>query len=232
MTSRYFTLASIFISLSLGSLGCASSGTGSALHPDAPTTPALESGLAGDSETVGDPELVAEPEIEPEIEPDPEPEQAIEPAPAPMTPAQQCAANGDFACARRIMLEDLRSGEGNISEFWAYVDADPMLTETLYETVMPSETNSISALGGGSTVSFKYVDIADESAKAAIKPDQDLRQTMYRSEIAYYRLCQIVGCSFYTPVTRPVRWSKADFNRLYGASDSKKNAAYRSNFEH
>ena len=42
MTSRYFTLASIFISLSLGSLGCASSGTGSALHPDAPTTSALD----------------------------------------------------------------------------------------------------------------------------------------------------------------------------------------------
>lgn len=270
MTSRYFTLASIFISLSLGSLGCASSGTGSALHPDAPTTSAadhsrpdvednasgtpadqsaapsgqdidqsaattelvLESGLAGDSETVGEPQPVAEPGIEPEIEPEPDPEQAIEPAPAPMTPAQQCAANGDFACARRIMLEDLRSGVGNISEFWAYVDADPMLTETLYETVMPSETNSISALGGGSTVSFKYVDEADESAKAAIKPDQDLRQTMYRSEIAYYRLCQIVGCSFSTPVTRPVRWSKADFNRLYAASDSKKNAAYRSKFEH
>ena len=173
MTSRYFTLASIFISLSLGSLGCASSGTGSALHPDAPTTSALdhsrpeiednasgtpadqiaapsgqdidqsatttelalESGFAGDSETGGD--------------------QAIDPAPAPMTPAQQCAANGDFACARRIMLENLRSGEGNISEFWAYVDADPMLTETLYETVMPSETNSISTNALGASRAYR-----------------------------------------------------------------------------
>ena len=139
---------------------------------------------------------------------------------------------GDFAAARKLALDNLKSKKANDREFWAAVEADPLLNETLDATVKPHGTNSLSALGGGSTVSLKYQDSADESAKAAIKPDQDLRQTMYRSEIAYYRLCQILGCSFDTPVTRPVRWTKSDFNTLYNASTSKKNAGYRSKFEH
>lgn len=139
---------------------------------------------------------------------------------------------GDFAAARKVALDNLKSKKTDDRDFWAAVEADPLLNETLDATVRPHGTNSLSALGGGSTVSLKYQDSADESAKAAIKPDQDLRQTMYRSEIAYYRLCQILGCSFDTPVTRPVRWTKSDFNTLYNASTSKKNAGYRSKFEH
>ena len=139
---------------------------------------------------------------------------------------------GDFVTARRTALDNLKSKKSDDREFWVAVEADPLLNETLDESVKPHGTNSLSALGGGSTVSLKYQDSADESAKAAIKPDQDLRQTMYRSEIAYYRLCQILGCSFDTPVTRPVRWTKSDFNTLYNASTSKKNAGYRSKFEH
>ena len=139
----------------------------------------------------------------------------------------------DYASARRSALEELRLGiTNNPAKFWAVVDRDPYMTQTLDREVRPHGTNSISALGGGSTVSFKYVDTADESAKAALKPDQDLRQTMYRSEIAYYRLCQILECSFDTPVTRPVRFSSADFNTLYDASSSTKNKGYRMKFEH
>lgn len=150
-----------------------------------------------------------------------------------LTAVQKLIAAGEFKAARDLALKDLREGNArNDSEFWAAVEADPLLTRTLDEEVRPHGTNSISALGGGSTVSFKYKDSADESAKAALKPDQDLRQTMYRSGIAYYRLCQILGCSFDTPVTRPVRFSKADFNTLYNASDSSKNRGYRSKFEH
>ena len=150
-----------------------------------------------------------------------------------LTPVQKLVASGDFKAARDLALKDLREGKAkNADAFWEAVEADPLMTRTLDEEVRPHGTNSISALGGGSTVSFKYKDTEDESAKAALKPDQDLRQTMYRSGIAYYRLCQILGCSFDTPVTRPVRFSKADFNTLYNASDSSKNKGYRSKFEH
>ena len=150
-----------------------------------------------------------------------------------LTPVQKLVAAGDFKAARDLALKDLREGKAkNADAFWEAVEADPLMTRTLDEEVRPHGTNSISALGGGSTVSFKYKDSEDESAKAALKPDQDLRQTMYRSGIAYYRLCQILGCSFDTPVTRPVRFSKADFNTLYNASDSSKNRGYRSKFEH
>ena len=156
----------------------------------------------------------------------------VEPEPE-LTPIQKCLAEGDFAGARKLAMDDLIYGNGSdSSEYWSIVEQDPMLSHTLDEEVQPHGTNSISALGGGSTVSFKYNDSADESVKAALKPDQDLRQTMYRSGIAYYRLCQILGCSFDTPVTRPARFTKANFNALYNASDSSKNKGYRSKFEH
>ena len=150
-----------------------------------------------------------------------------------MTPIQKLIAEQHYAEARNLALKALREGEtSDSSEFWAAVESDPLLTQTLFSEVKPHGTNSISALGGGSTVSFKYKDSADENAKAALKPDQDLRQTMYRSGIAYYRLCQILGCSFDTPVSRPAKFSKADFNTLYNASDSSKNKGYRAKFEH
>ena len=146
-----------------------------------------------------------------------------------LTEIQKLAKNGDFAAARALALSDYKSQKtDNLNDFWTYYEADPLMTQTLDETVRPHGTNYLSALGGGSTVSFKYQDSEDESAKAAVKPDQDLRQTMYRSEIAYFRLCQVLGCSFDTPVTQPVRWSKSDFNTLYNTSDSKKNRGYLS----
>ena len=159
-----------------------------------------------------------------------QPETIVEPE---LTEIQKLAKDGNFAAARSLALENYKSGKSdNLNDFWTYFEADPLMTQTLDETVKPHGTNSLSALGGGSTVSLKYQDSEDESAKAAVKPDQDLRQTMYRSEIAYYRLCQVLGCSFDTPVTRPVRWSKADFNALYDTQNSKKNRNYSFKFEH
>lgn len=139
----------------------------------------------------------------------------------------------DYSARRKEMLQSLRDGQTtDFSDFWSAIDNDPLMTVTLYEEVIPRGTNSLSALGGGSTVSLKYEDTADETVKAAVKPDQDLRQTMYRSEIAYYRLCQIYECRYQVPVTRPVRFSKDTFDALYAASTSKKNAGYRSKFSH
>ncbi|GEM_PF-6236000 len=173
---------------------------------------------------------------EPQIPPaNPVPD-TVEAAPeAEQTPPPEINPDNqiDYAAERHAALKELRQKiTNNPSKFWSFVDQDPLMTQTLDREVRPHGTNSISALGGGSTVSFKYVDTADESAKAALKPDQDLRQTMYRSEIAYYRLCQILECSFDTPVTRPVRFSSADFNALYNASTSSKNKGYRIKFDH
>ncbi len=150
-----------------------------------------------------------------------------------LSEVQKLTTAGDHAGALKLALASYREGKTeNSSEIWEAVEANPMLMHTLYDEVKPHGTNTISALGGGSSVSFKYVDSEDEAAKAALKPDQDLRQTMYRSGIAFYRLCQIVECSFDTPVTRPVKFSKSDFNALYNASTSSKNKGYRSKFEH
>ena len=151
----------------------------------------------------------------------------------PSTPASLAAQAGDYDTARRLALEDARQNHSeDLTEFWSYVDDDPLMSHSLIDEIRPHGTNAISALGGGSTVSFKYTDSADESAKAALKPDQDLRQTMYRSGIAFYRLCQILGCHFQIPVTRHAQFSRSDFNALYSASTSPKNKAYRAKFDH
>ncbi|MBQ9816769.1 MAG: hypothetical protein IJM59_04810 [Proteobacteria bacterium] len=163
-----------------------------------------------------------------------QPQQPPEPPPElHLTEVQMLSESGNHKSARQLALKNLRSGKSkDASEFWEAIESDPLFSHTMDEEVQPHGTNAISALGGGSTVSFKYTDSADESAKAALKPDQDLRQTMYRSGIAYYRICQILGCSFDIPVTRPARFSKSNFNTLYNASGSSKNSGYRSKFEH
>lgn len=110
-----------------------------------------------------------------------QPQQPPEPPPElHLTEVQMLSESGNHKSARQLALKNLRSGKSkDASEFWEAIESDPLFSHTMDEEVQPHGTNAISALGGGSTVSFKYTDSADESAKAALKPDQDLRQTMW-----------------------------------------------------
>ncbi len=133
--------------------------------------------------------------------------------------------------ARQSVRKAADNGDTDaIALYWRALDADPLYGATFVRTIKPDGNNSLSALGGGSTVSLKYKE--GVNTLAAIKPDQDLRQTMYRSEIAYFRLCEILGCSFDVPKNVPVRFRREHFNALYAASTSTKNAGYRSKFDH
>lgn len=136
-----------------------------------------------------------------------------------------------YAEARQLVRKAADSGDAAaLADYWMAFDADPLYGASFVRTITPNGNNSLSALGGGSTVSLKYKEGTE--TLAAIKPDQDLRQTMYRSEIAYFRICEILGCSFDVPQNVPVRFKREHFNALYAASTSSKNAGYRSKFEH
>lgn len=130
------------------------------------------------------------------------------------------------AQARHYMLSARDHG---MSLYWQALEADPSYSPTIVQTLRPQSNNALSALGGGSTVTLKYK--VDGQNVAAIKPDQDLRQSMYRSEIAFYRLCEILECSFSVPENRPVRIARGDLQRLYDSS-SAKNRGYKQKFVH
>ncbi len=140
-------------------------------------------------------------------------------------------AEGRYDEARKLVRHDADKGNTRAREdYWRAFDADPRYGASFTRTVRPEGNNSLHALGGGSTVSLKYK--VNDTTIAAIKPDQDLRQTMYRSEIAFFRICEILGCAFDVPENVPVRFKKSDFNALYATNASGKNAGYRSKFEH
>ena len=85
--------------------------------------------------------------------------------------------------------------------------------------------DTIDALGGGSTLTFK-MKLNGESI-AAFKPEQMRRQSNYRSEIAAWRLCELLECDFAIPWNRPIRIEHAVFDKLYSRSKSAKNRQYR-----
>ena len=140
-------------------------------------------------------------------------------------------AEGRYSEARKLVRKEADRGDAAALEnYWRAFDADPLYGASFVRTIKPDGNNSLGALGGGSTVSLKYKE--GDTTLAAIKPDQDLRQSMYRSDIAFFRMCEILGCSFDVPQNVAVRFKQSDFNALYAASKSLKNAGYKSKFVH
>lgn len=92
-----------------------------------------------------------------------------------------------------------------------------------------NECDVIDPLGGGSTLTFKCK--LNGVKVGAIKPEQSRKQSNYRSEIAAWRLCELLECAFQIPWNRPVRIEHSVFEKLYGRSQSSSKKSYRSNFE-
>jgi len=139
---------------------------------------------------------------------------------------------GDFARtrARARELSPSLIKDPAKTYYWKAFDSDPLFGAAFVTDLRPDGKNALAALGGGSTVSFRYQ--VNDTTIAAIKPDQDLRQSMYRSGVAFFRLCEILQCSFAIPESTVVRFTRNDFNALWAASKSTKNAGYKSKFVH
>ena len=96
------------------------------------------------------------------------------------------------------------------------------------ETIVASDYDNISPLGGGSTLTFKL--IRDGVPVAAVKPLQTRLQSNYRAEIAAWRLCEFLRCDFKVPYNKEIRFENGTFNLMYAKSRSNKAEAYKKEF--
>ena len=116
--------------------------------------------------------------------------------------------------------------------------ADPEMRDLYFKTFeedkyfLPNTLNinddvsdEIAPLGGGSTLTFKIMNKGN--IVGAFKPHQTRRQSNYLSEIAAWRLCELLQCDFDIPYNRPVKIEQETFNRLYNNSKSSKKELYR-----
>ncbi len=97
------------------------------------------------------------------------------------------------------------------------------------QTVSGKDIDDISPLGGGTTLTFTFV--KDGKKIGAFKPHQKRRNSNFRSEIAAWRLCEMLQCDFRIPRNQMVRVGKNEFNRLYNLSKSSKRESYRKGFD-
>ena len=103
--------------------------------------------------------------------------------------------------------------------YYRAFNEDEMFTQNV-ETLSSAQIDEISPLGGGTTLTFKFIKNGEKVG--AFKPHQKRRNSNYRSEIAAYRLCELLQCDFDIPRNRMVRVEKKEFNKLYNRSKSSK----------
>ena len=132
-----------------------------------------------------------------------------------------------FRSFYRTMPYIVRSNPEIRALYYRSFNEDPDFT-TETETIAAPVCDEISPLGGGTTLTFKFLKNGEKIG--AFKPHQKRRNSSYRSEIASWRLNQLLQCDFYIPRNRAVRVEKQEFNRLYDLSKSPKRDSYRSGF--
>lgn len=108
--------------------------------------------------------------------------------------------------------------------FYRSFSEDPHFIQPA-QLITEADCDEIAPLGGGSTLTFKLR--KDGANIAALKPHQTRLQSNYRSEIAAWRLCELLDCAFDVPWNREVKIEKSTFYKLFERSRSSKKAEYR-----
>ncbi len=132
------------------------------------------------------------------------------------------------AAARGLVREALRSSPRDATLNKLYdktLVRDPGFAMQPRDIDLSSGVDAIKYLGGGSTVTMRFIE--DEKVTAAFKPEQTDGASDYQSEIAAWRLCEILRCDFYVPRNEPVRLEKSVFETLYSRISSDKQRTYR-----
>lgn len=124
---------------------------------------------------------------------------------------------------RSLPSADFADPEMRDLYFRSFAEDKYFLPNTL--NVTEKVVDEIAPLGGGSTLTFKF--LSQGNIVGAFKPHQTRRQSNYLSEIAAWRLCQLLQCDFEIPYNRPVKVERDTFNRLYEKTKSSKKELYR-----
>jgi hypothetical protein len=93
------------------------------------------------------------------------------------------------------------------------IQRDRSLDWNVLEVGQGVEVDTIKALGGGKSVSFKFK--RDDRNVYAFKPSQHEWEEGWRGEIAAYRFCELANCGFRVPRSRPAKVSRTTLEKLY-----------------
>lgn len=136
-----------------------------------------------------------------------------------------------FDDSRDMLFQARRHVDMNAEQLYAWnalfyrsFSEDPHFIQPA-QLITEADCDEIAPLGGGSTLTFKLR--KDGANIAALKPHQTRLQSNYRSEIAAWRLCELLDCAFDIPWNREVKIEKSTFYKLFERSRSSKKAEYR-----
>lgn len=136
------------------------------------------------------------------------------------------------AAARRQLREALAATPWDETLNKLYDESlwrDPGFASKGRELGLESEIDAIKYLGGGSTITLRL--LREGAPLYAFKPDQTRGASDYTSEIASWRLCELLRCAFYVPKNEPVRLEKGVFDALYARVSGEAQDTYaRRNF--
>jgi len=144
--------------------------------------------------------------------------------------ASQYLAAGKFKEARSLLGLARSSWPTSqpLLDLWTKAfEGDPRFAPPV-ATLTPETLDGIRPLGGGSTITLRFMD--GETTVAAFKPAQVTDYSVYQAEIASWRLCEVLLCSFEIPYNRPVRIRRQDFERLYTDAPSGEHSDYSKYF--
>jgi hypothetical protein len=82
------------------------------------------------------------------------------------------------------------------------------------ELVAGRNVDELNAFNGSSSIIMRF--IVDDETVAVFKPHQDVRHQSYRGEIAAYRLCHLIRCSFDVPMSEEAYVEEDTFRELAG----------------
>lgn len=99
--------------------------------------------------------------------------------------------------------------------WYAAIAADPTrFPPPMGELVAGANVDALEAFNGSSSIIMRF--IVDEETIGVFKPHQNVRHQSYRGEVAAYRLCQLIFCSFSVPVSQEAFVEESEFRRLAG----------------
>ena len=121
-----------------------------------------------------------------------------------------------------------RFDESGIVELYQRaVQNDARLFEKPMTLTQTGDFDRIRALGGGRSVSLKMK--SGDQTVYAFKPAQAEWGDGWKSEVAAWRLCELISCGFDVPWSRPARISREDLMALY-PMDTDKQRTYFERF--
>lgn len=99
--------------------------------------------------------------------------------------------------------------------WYAAMSADPSrFPPAMGELVRGVNVDELNPFDGSSSIILRF--IVDDETIGVFKPHQNVRHQSYRGEVAAYRLCELIRCTFDVPLSEEAFVEESEFRRLVG----------------